>query len=647
MTIRLLRLELENFKGVKNAVYDFDGKTATISGKNGTGKTSVYDAWCWLMTGKDSQGRVPADNGGFAIKPLDTAGNVADRAARTAVEGVVDVDGRETVLRREYYERWTEKRGSSELSYDGNSTDYYIDEVPKSKRQYEETVADLVPLDTLRLLSDVTAFARLDDKRRREILFQLTGLGDEQTIMETDERFVPLLEATDRISLADYQKQQQTLRRKLNEQRSHIPSRIDEVKQSIAELVEMPFNELRRSVEELEQDREKLDAQLAGVGDLTGPIRLEISEQEKKRMTLQLENDRYRAEQQVPLPDTKTLEREVKRLELSFQYESRRYQDAQREEKRCENQTEHYREEWRELKAEQYPGNALCPTCGQELPPQKQKAARKTWEEHHRRQIDRALEEGKRYKTLTDRAVANLETIKDQMIKLENDIASAKDELERARAVKAPEIKDMPDYGERKASIDAELDKLRSQLWAAQEDHYKYTSALKAKRDALTAEISSLREQLAKEDTLHWAKRREEELRQQTKEISDQIAAADRALDLIEQFTRYRAGYVTDSINRRFKLAQFQLFRTQVNGGLVDCCDILCQGVPYNAGLNTGAKINVGLDIINTLSRHYGCSVPVFVDQAESVTGLEAPDCAQIIRLKVSEADEKVRFMTE
>lgn len=647
MTIRIVRLILENFKGVKSAGYNFCGKNAVIYGRNGTGKSSVYDAWCWLMTGKDSQGKAPADNGGFAIKPLAPDGSVVDRAARTVVEAVVDAAGREIVLRREYYERWTEKRGSSELSYDGNSTDYYIDEVPKSKRQYEEAVSELIPLDTLRLLSDVTAFARLDDKRRREILFGLAGLGDEQTIMETDERFEPLLEATDRMSLADYQKQQQILRRKLNEQRSHIPSRIDEVKRSIAELAEIPFDELRRSVADLEHDREKLDAQLAGVGDRTGPIRLEISEQEKKRMALQLENDRYKADQRVQLPDTGALEREVSRLVVSFRYESRRYQDAQREKKRCENQTEHCREQWRELKAEQYPGDAICPTCGQQLPPEKQKAALEVWSEHQRRRIDQALEDGKRYKTLTDRAEADLETIKERMVKLENDIARAKDELESARAVKVPEIRDMPDYEERRAAIDAQLDKLRNQLWAAQEDHHKHTSALKATRDALTTEIRSLQEQIVKEDTLRRAKKREEELYQQTRDLSTQIADADRALDLIEQFTRYRASYVTDSINRRFKLAQFQLFRTQVNGGLVDCCDILYQGVPYNAGLNTGAKINVGLDIINTLSLHYGCSAPVFVDGAESVNELLLPEEAQCIRLTVSQSDEKVRMETE
>ncbi|MBQ3089535.1 MAG: AAA family ATPase [Oscillospiraceae bacterium] len=647
MKIRIDRLTLEQFKGIGYASYSFGGRDAVLFGRNGTGKSSVCDAWCWLMTGKDSQGRVPADSGGFAIKPLAPDGSVADRAARTVVEAVLDVDGREMVLRKEYYERWTEKRGAAELSYDGNTTDYYIDEVPRSKRQYEELVSELVPLDRLRLLSDVTAFARLPDKERREILFDLAALGDERAILKTDERFAPLLTAMDRLSLADYQKQQQTQRRKLNEQRSHIPARLDEVKQSIAELEEIPFEELRRSAADLEEEKAGLEAQLAGVADLSDPIRLKISELEKQRMALHLENERFRGAQQVSAPDTKGLKRELTRLEVAFLAESKRYQEAQREVRRCEKETGERRSDWRALKVERYPGTALCPTCGQELPSDKQQEAKRAWEEHRQQRLDRAMEEGRRYSVLHDRAKAQLESVKERMIQLENDIARAKDELAEAEAFVAPEVRDLPDYEQRLETIQRELEEQRSLRDAFRADYEEQTFALRQKRTVLADSIRALQAQIAREGTLLRAKERQEELHRQTRDISDRIAMADRMLDLIEQFTRYRAGYVTETINSRFRLARFQLFRVQVNGGLADCCDILYQGVPYHAGLNTGAKINVGLDIISTLSRHYGCSVPVFVDGAESVNEPLMPEEAQCIRLTVTYTDEKVRLETE
>ncbi|MEG2120204.1 MAG: recombinase RecF, partial [Pseudoflavonifractor sp.] len=94
--------------------------------------------------------------------------------------------------------------------------------------------------------------------------------------------------------------------------------------------------------------------------------------------------------------------------------------------------------------------------------------------------------------------------------------------------------------------------------------------------------------------------------------------------------------------NGCFKLARFRLFTQQVNGGLADCCEVLYGGVPYNSNLNSGARVNVGIDVISTLSAHYGVSVPLFIDNAESVTELQPLD-TQVIRLVVSQKDLKLR----
>ena len=68
-------------------------------------------------------------------------------------------------------------------------------------------------------------------------------------------------------------------------------------------------------------------------------------------------------------------------------------------------------------------------------------------------------------------------------------------------------------------------------------------------------------------------------------------------------------------------------------------------GIPY-ISVNNGMKINLGIDIINTLSMAYGVRVPLFVDNAESVTNLETCG-SQIIRLVVSENDKELRVNYE
>ena len=142
MEIKLLQLTLENFKGCRRLALDLSGRGAAIYGDNATGKSTVYDAFTWLLFGKDSRGQ-----SNFEIKPLDQSGQVADHGAVTSVEAVLSVDGAALQLKRTYYERWSTKRGSSEASYDGNTSEYFIDGVPMKKGEYESRIGELVSED--------------------------------------------------------------------------------------------------------------------------------------------------------------------------------------------------------------------------------------------------------------------------------------------------------------------------------------------------------------------------------------------------------------------------------------------------------------------------------------------------------------------
>ena len=101
----------------------------------------------------------------------------------------------------------------------------------------------------------------------------------------------------------------------------------------------------------------------------------------------------------------------------------------------------------------------------------------------------------------------------------------------------------------------------------------------------------------------------------------------------MEDFSRYKAGFVEDTINGMFEHARFRLFRDQINGGLEECCDVVFGGVPYSS-LNNGARINIGIDIIRTFGEKTGTTVPLFVDNAEAVTELWTTG-GQMILLKV------------
>ena len=156
-------------------------------------------------------------------------------------------------------------------------------------------------------------------------------------------------------------------------------------------------------------------------------------------------------------------------------------------------------------------------------------------------------------------------------------------------------------------------------------------------------ELTRVSQVLAAKAQLDETRARVDELKAEQRTQAAALEEIDRKLAMCEDFTRYRCQFITDSVNSRFKLARFRLFVEQVNGGVADCCDVMVGGVPY-ADINKAMKINVGLDIIGTLSEHYGLRVPLVVDNAESVTRLQEID-TQVIRLVVSEQDKELRVV--
>lgn len=162
----------------------------------------------------------------------------------------------------------------------------------------------------------------------------------------------------------------------------------------------------------------------------------------------------------------------------------------------------------------------------------------------------------------------------------------------------------------------------------------------------LQAELRMLEENMAKFAQVLKTEQRIAELEQQERTLAAEYERLQEELFLTEEFTRSKVALLDSKINSKFKYARFRLFGEQINGGLKEVCDTLFDGVPYDGGLNKAAQNNVGMDIINTLSEHYGFSAPIFLDNAESVTKPIDTD-AQVIRLIVSEEDKKLRVVTQ
>ena len=160
---------------------------------------------------------------------------------------------------------------------------------------------------------------------------------------------------------------------------------------------------------------------------------------------------------------------------------------------------------------------------------------------------------------------------------------------------------------------------------------------LKAEKNALKAQLENVNKIIAQASMNVEVDERIAELQAEQKEIGQKVADQEQILYLLEEFIRFKLNKVSESINSHFKTVNFKLFEMQLNGGMKDCCECTVNGVPYST-LNSGHRIVAGLDIIRSLSELYGVSVPIFVDNAESLNEFNVPDMdAQLILLSVSE----------
>lgn len=639
--MKINRLALTNFKCHDMLNLIFDGRSTSIYGDNATGKTSIYDALTWLLFGKDSAGNGEKN---IDIKPLDASGQVRDHQAITSVEAELDVDGEIITLERTYREIWSTKRGSSEAVYDGNTSDYYIDGVPHKKSAFDARIKELVPEDVFRLLTSVSYFA-VDMKwqDRRTTLFDIVGALTDKEIMAANGQFAPLLESMGKLSLPEYKAKLLSQRKGLTGIRDDTPTRISECQKTLEDMQGIDFEEAKEQEEALTCQQEELSRKLIALenNSTLSDLQMKLREAKLERDTLESKNRAYRQEQSAGVPDTRAMERTIQSERLRVETLVTLMTAVKKDIEGYQTDIAASREEWIRVNGEAFTGG-ICPTCGQSLPFEQLQKATADFEEKKKQKLQAIMNKGNRYKESCANAEQRLKDLEQEKAKMEENIQVLVQQLETVKA-NAVVISDMADYSKNIQVLQEKCTSIQTEIQRIMQDSAQEKEGIRTKLSAANDQLRLVRSVIAKEDVRDRTLKRIQQLKADAKNAAEALEAIEKMLYLMEEFTRYKARFVEDGINSLFSLATFRLFREQANGGLEERCDVVYKGVPY-MGLNNGAKINVGIDIINTLSRHYGVTVPLFVDNAEAVTRLL--DCeAQVIRLVVSEEDKELRVV--
>lgn len=639
--IRIQKLSLENFKCHKSLAIDFGGRETSIYGDNATGKTSVYDALTWLLFGKDSRGSADAE----AIKPLGADGQVADHQAVTAVEAEFLVDTGEdsqiTVLRRTLKEVWSSKRGCPTPEYSGNVSEYAVDGVPMKKNGFDAAVKELVGEGLFRMLTSVRYFsADLKWQERRAVLFDMVGnLTDEQIMMQ-NEAFWELKDSCAGVGLESLKKKLVADRKRLVGAKNDGPARMSECQKLIDQLSGQNFEAAKAKALELDSISNTLREQMAKLkaGSKATETGLALNAKRAELRALEAQNSAYR-EQQRGTDKAAEAKRRKAAAEKALTYTNAQMGNTDMALERTEKSLESYRAEWVETNGESFSGGK-CPTCGQSLPFEQLKAQTEAFESKKKDRLARIESMANHAKELCDGYRADLERLGQEKAEAESALAAAEAEI---REAPAETVTDMPEYEEQRAVLDKDIWELEQAQTGAEQEDRAQRAALERQLEEITDKLRAAQQVAAGEGSLRYAQARLEQLRQEARDTGAALEAVERTLYQMEEFTRFKASFLESAVNAPFRLAKIRLFREQANGGVEERCDVTVEGVPYN-GLNSAMQINVGMDIINALSEFYGVRVPLFVDNAESVTQLEEMQ-SQVIRLVVSEEDKELRIV--
>lgn len=644
--IILKSLALVNFKGVRDFSIAFNDGITTVCGDNGTGKTTLYDAYLWLLFGKDSTGRSDGANG-FNVKTTGEDGKPIYRLEHS-VTAVLEVDGKEIKLQRSLVEKWQKVNGTTdEVMKD--ETQYFINDVRTgTKKEYQAEISEIIPEDVFRMITNPYYFTSLSAETQKDMLLEMVGNIDDEEVAATDPDFLALLDQINGTSLAKWAREIAAKKKACNDALATIPASIETAQKLMPESENWAV--LEQQLKEV-QDRVKgIDAQIADKSALNDEAYKRkmalMKQQADKRIKLQDRENTIRMEANAAhnkaLSDIQQMENELSIYQKNLDNYRNDKMNVDGKIDELNGKLVEMREQFKAVAKEQFPepsGDVLvCPTCGEPYKGENLENAiaklRGNFEQSKSKRQKDIQTKGKQYKAEYDRAVEQQTKLTGLIAKLEDDALEIKGNIEIKK-------NNIPVAGNADEAIanDKECIALRNdiaeianqlQVEVPQAD----VSELQNEKADSNAAIADINKRLGKRAMIERVNKEIADLEE--KRIANNQAKADleKWEDVYLRFQKAKDEVLMQRINGLFNVVSFSFVKEQKNGGEKVTCYCMVNGVPY-ADVNACGKVNAGLDIINAICATKGISAPIFIDNRESFNQI-IPTISQIVNLKVS-----------
>lgn len=644
-------IAIDNFKGIGHFELEFESAMTEIHGNNGTGKTSLYDAYLWLLTGKDSNG-----SEAFKVQPVDRNNETIPKLT-TSVVCRFSIDGVDTVFARKLSQKWSKPKGTDKEVLKGNSTDYFIDNVPVTATAFSTKVKEsFCDIDKLRMMSSVFQFFSLPVKDARAMLVQMAG---EMPDLLTEDSYPRLFADVKETKSVEGSKQKALFAKKKDEEtRIGIPLRIDENERKRPS---HDFEALKKEADMIERRIAEIDGVLqrhadASLFDACADLNRQIAD-----IRSQIDDciRSFRKEREDALAQHRSKHEEVLRklesIRLDISSLERKKSSLELELNECESGLALCRQEWSRVNASEFKDtvDAVCPTCGRPFDEEdvieKRNELIRKFNHDKVDRLQQIREKGNVHSRNKAEAERKMAEIEEKLVSLRSEVS---DLAHKEREIKekidsVPTIENLRDASREYLTLVSKESSIKQSIATEKEKSAKNhdDTPLENEKLSLKARLKDVLRMLGEESRIKEIDERRRQLEHEAVEVAERIAEHDALLYEIQMFGKERINAVEERVSGMFSLVRFQMYERNVtNDGEKEICEPLIDGVPYSGNLNYAAKVNAGIDVVNAISKWTGVAVPLFIDNKESVFDIIAPN-TQVITLVADSTCEKLVVM--
>lgn len=646
-SIIIKQIHFVNFKGFRNMTIEFNEEITTICGRNGSGKTSIFDGFTWLLFGKDSQ-----DRKAFNIKTLDENGNAIPKLPHE-VSATIVVDGETIELCRRFNEKWVKRRGQIEEEFTGHEEERLYNNVPMSLKEWNEKISNICSEQVFKFITNPKYFVSQKPDVQRAMLFRMAGELSDAEIAAGNDDFTALLASLTGKTMEEYKKEIQAKKRRIKAEIEAIPERIDERKRDIASLSEYNYPSIEKSIEKKQERVSKIEAEMLDLSKQNEAISKQRSEAIKelgklkeKKLRLEYEiKEKVTADYRASISKKNEIQSKISELERNIKSLTSRKDSLKHTIEECSAYREKLIAEWKSINASTITFNEndfVCPTCKRPLDiddiEKKQQEMTENFNLNKSARLTENNRKGQENKKKMQDAEEAISSIDGELQKASEEIETLKSSEDYTINLIEPDARPAIDSNDEYKELSETIASKEKALEDSNDTNSIDFSAQKKELSAMKSEIDDLKATLSFRETIVRNTQRIGELEKQYKEGAQELADLERIEFTMAAFNKARIEAIDKRINGMFSLVKFKMYEQQINGGEIETCEAVVNGVPYS-GQNNAMQINMGIDIINAICKFEGITAPIFIDNAESVNEFIASQ-SQVIKLVVTTDNE-------